>query len=77
MSYCVNCGVELQKSEPRCPLCGTEVVNPNEAGEENPPARTQAMWNISIAAWTGVISPRLSLCCCSSRSSRSCLRISS
>lgn len=36
MSYCVNCGVELQKSEPRCPLCGTEVVNPNEAGEEKP-----------------------------------------
>ncbi len=36
MSYCVNCGVELQKSEPRCPLCGTEVVNPNEVREENP-----------------------------------------
>lgn len=36
MSYCVNCGVELQKSEPRCPLCGTEVVNPNELHEEKP-----------------------------------------
>ncbi len=36
MSYCVNCGVELQKSEPRCPLCGTEVVNPNDAPEEKP-----------------------------------------
>ena len=37
MSYCVNCGVELQKSEPRCPLCGTEVINPNDiAGEERP-----------------------------------------
>ena len=36
MSYCVNCGVELQKSEPRCPLCGTEVVNPNELKEEKP-----------------------------------------
>lgn len=36
MSYCVNCGVELQKSEPRCPLCGTEVINPNELKEENP-----------------------------------------
>lgn len=36
MSYCVNCGVELQKSEPRCPLCGTEVVNPNEPREEKP-----------------------------------------
>jgi hypothetical protein len=36
MSYCVNCGVELQKSEPRCPLCGTEVLNPNELNEEKP-----------------------------------------
>jgi len=36
MSYCVNCGVELQKSEPRCPLCGTEVINPNEINEEMP-----------------------------------------
>ena len=36
MSYCVNCGVELQKSEPRCPLCGTEVLNPNERDEEKP-----------------------------------------
>ncbi|MEA4939915.1 MAG: DUF6320 domain-containing protein [Christensenella sp.] len=36
MSYCVNCGVELQKSEPRCPLCGTEVINPNELREEKP-----------------------------------------
>ncbi|NLI53340.1 MAG: hypothetical protein GX417_03350 [Clostridiales bacterium] len=36
MSYCVNCGVELQKSEPRCPLCGTEVINPNEIAEEKP-----------------------------------------
>lgn len=30
MSYCVNCGVELEKSEQRCPLCGVEVVNPAE-----------------------------------------------
>ena len=28
MSYCVNCGVELEKSEKNCPLCGVEVVNP-------------------------------------------------
>lgn len=28
MSYCVNCGVELDKSEKACPLCGTEVLNP-------------------------------------------------
>lgn len=29
MSYCVNCGVELSSSEKKCPLCGTEVINPN------------------------------------------------
>lgn len=28
MSYCVNCGVELEKSEKHCPLCGVEVNNP-------------------------------------------------
>lgn len=29
MSYCVNCGVKLAKSEKKCPLCNTRVVNPN------------------------------------------------
>ncbi|MGI6200621.1 MAG: DUF6320 domain-containing protein [Christensenellales bacterium] len=28
MSYCVNCGVELDKSLKRCPLCQTPVINP-------------------------------------------------
>lgn len=31
MSYCVNCGVELEKSRKRCPLCNTPVINPNES----------------------------------------------
>ncbi|MEG1754810.1 MAG: DUF6320 domain-containing protein [Clostridia bacterium] len=36
MSYCVNCGVELEKSERRCPLCGVEVINPvNPINEED------------------------------------------
>ncbi|MDO4333191.1 MAG: DUF6320 domain-containing protein [Eubacteriales bacterium] len=30
MSYCVNCGVELEQSLERCPLCNTPVINPNE-----------------------------------------------
>lgn len=29
MSYCVNCGVKLADSEKKCPLCQTEVINPN------------------------------------------------
>ena len=30
MSYCVNCGVELDVSAKDCPLCGTPVINPME-----------------------------------------------
>ena len=30
MSYCVNCGVKLAKSEKKCPLCNTPVINPNK-----------------------------------------------
>jgi hypothetical protein len=38
MSYCVNCGVELAKSEKYCPLCNVEVVNPKSPWQE--PAAT-------------------------------------
>lgn len=40
MSYCVNCGVELDGSAKKCPLCDTPVINPNLFGESenaNPP----------------------------------------
>jgi len=30
MSYCVNCGVELDKTCSVCPLCNTKVYNPNK-----------------------------------------------
>ncbi|WP_342756402.1 DUF6320 domain-containing protein [Kineothrix sedimenti] len=30
MSYCVNCGVELDAELPKCPLCHTPVINPSE-----------------------------------------------
>ena len=30
MSYCVNCGVELEKGCLSCPLCDTPVINPRE-----------------------------------------------
>lgn len=35
MSYCVNCGVELAKSEKRCPLCDVEVINPAAPFDES------------------------------------------
>ena len=28
MSYCVNCGVKLEESLNKCPLCNTPVINP-------------------------------------------------
>ena len=34
MSYCVNCGVELDGSLTKCPLCSTPVINPNDREEE-------------------------------------------
>lgn len=30
MSYCVNCGVELDKTAKECALCNTPVINPKE-----------------------------------------------
>lgn len=30
MSYCVNCGVELDQTAKHCPLCNTPVLNPRE-----------------------------------------------
>ena len=38
MSYCVNCGVELERSLKKCPLCGVPVINPleQEVPEEAP-----------------------------------------
>ena len=35
MSYCVNCGVELDASANECPLCNTPVVNPKELEKKN------------------------------------------
>ena len=36
MSYCVNCGVELETSLKECPLCHTPVMNPREFNRETP-----------------------------------------
>ncbi|OQB23932.1 MAG: hypothetical protein BWY11_01492 [Firmicutes bacterium ADurb.Bin182] len=35
MSYCVNCGVELEESQKTCPLCSVEVINPLKPYSEN------------------------------------------
>lgn len=41
MSYCVNCGVELDASAKECPLCNTPVVNPLEfSRKDDHPGKT-------------------------------------
>ncbi len=35
MSYCVNCGVELDSSAKKCALCATPVLNPNIVNVES------------------------------------------
>ena len=37
MSYCVNCGVELDKTASVCPLCQTPVVNPRQRVDTTSP----------------------------------------
>ena len=34
MSYCVNCGVELDGALQECPLCNTPVINPRELSRQ-------------------------------------------
>ena len=36
MSYCVNCGVELDASAEKCVLCNTPVLNPKLKAEDKP-----------------------------------------
>lgn len=38
ISYCVNCGVELDGSATKCALCGTAVCNPAQTGDSPAPA---------------------------------------
>ena len=43
MSYCVNCGVELDITATACPLCNTKIYNPNQpvATDVAPPYATK------------------------------------
>lgn len=35
--YCINCGVKLEDTEQRCPLCGVEAVHPQISRVESEP----------------------------------------
>lgn len=37
MSYCVNCGVELDATASACPLCNTKIYNPNQPAATDVP----------------------------------------
>lgn len=60
MSYCVNCGVELEKGCPSCPLCDTPVINPNEikTNEDKPvyPENISIPKSLSKKYWVFVFS---------------------
>lgn len=60
MSYCVNCGVELEKSCKECPLCDTPVINPREKNvtEEKSvyPEKIDIPKSLSKKYWVFVIS---------------------
>lgn len=60
MSYCVNCGVELETGCPSCPLCDTPVINPKEIKkhEEKPvyPENLSIPKSLSKKYWVFVLS---------------------
>lgn len=70
MSYCVHCGVELDETAQKCPLCGTPVVDPlarrPEMTEEFFPTRPAEVAPVSRKAMALLLSSMLlsvALCC--------------
>jgi hypothetical protein len=61
MSYCVNCGVELDPSLKKCPLCKVPVINPAEKAEETavntyPSQRDMNVPSINKTMWVKLLS---------------------
>lgn len=60
MSYCVNCGVELEASLKSCPLCNTPVMNPKEPprpAQESPfPERPGQVETVKRKDWAILLS---------------------
>ena len=71
MSYCVNCGVELDGSLKKCPLCNTPVINPCELQkltEQNAPypkekGQVDVVKRKDLAILTTVVLSATALCC--------------
>ncbi len=70
MSYCVNCGVRLESSLERCPLCNTPVINPGEIGIQKsvPPfpkvkGHVEPVKNMDVAILYTLVLTSLALSC--------------
>lgn len=55
MSFCVNCGVKLAKSEGKCPLCKTEVLNPNVKDKDIQSIYPEKIEKLSNINWNYVM----------------------
>ena len=66
MSYCVNCGVELDKGAERCPLCGTPAWKPDPDAPRYFPSKPAEVPRASRRAAAALLTAMLasvSLCC--------------
>lgn len=70
MSYCVHCGVELDKTAVFCPLCRTPVLDPAQPvdGESPPPFPTERSEVPPVSRWElalliSVMLACVSVCC--------------
>ena len=59
MSYCVHCGVELADCESKCPLCGTEVLDPKAPNRKGkplyPPSPVRTQQQVSRPSLLGLL----------------------
>ena len=70
MSYCVNCGVELDPSLGKCPLCNTPVINPSKLEAATRPSpypkengQVDVVKRKDLAILTTIVLTAASLCC--------------
>ena len=70
MSYCVNCGVKLDDTLTKCPLCNTPIINPKELKKLNPVSpfptkhgETEQVKKKDIILLTTVFLGTTALCC--------------
>lgn len=70
MSYCVQCGVKLEDSLSKCPLCNTTVMNPNASSMESatPPfaskqGEVEPMVHTDLGIWLSIVFGSTAIAC--------------